>query len=149
MVHDQGFPSHSDRTRTRPSCPGRSGPVSSARGRNRHVRPRIVTQGELNTAPGRVLPGPGWLAAPVPIVVADRNGLITDLNDRWQDALPAAQVGTSLAETAPAWLDDAHTLQVAGHDGAEAAGTLGERNVAAHPVPLAGGAVAWWLVDNT
>jgi serine phosphatase RsbU (regulator of sigma subunit) len=108
-----------------------------------------VTQGELDATPGGVVPGPGWLAAPLPIVVADRAGVITELNDRWHDVLPDASAGTLLADTAPAWLHDAHDNLIAGHDGAEAGGSLGERNVAAHPVPLAGGTVAWWLVDTT
>jgi serine phosphatase RsbU (regulator of sigma subunit) len=108
-----------------------------------------VTQGELDIPPDRVMPGPGWLAAPLPIVVADRDGVITDLNDRWLDVLPDASPGTLLADTVPTWLTDAHEGTVAGRDGVETAGTLGERNVRAHPVPLRGGAVAWWLVDNT
>jgi hypothetical protein len=108
-----------------------------------------VTRGELDTTPGRVTPGPGWLAAPLPIVVADRHGVITDLNDRGQAALPGARSGALLADMAPTWLRDAHDSLVAEGDRVVTAGALGERNVAAHPVQLAGGDVAWWLVDST
>jgi serine phosphatase RsbU (regulator of sigma subunit) len=104
-----------------------------------------VGQGELNTPLGGTDTGPGWLAAPLPIVVADRGGVITDFNDRWRDVLPGASVGTPLV---PAWLRDAHDAVLAGQDGAPVVGTLGSRSVAAHPVRLAHG-VAWWLVDNS
>lgn len=108
-----------------------------------------MTQGELDITPGRVAPGQEWLAAPLPVVVADRDGVITDLNERWLDILPGAATGTQLADTAPAWLGDAHEGLLAGQDDVDRTGTLGERNVFAHPVRLADGAVAWWLVDNT
>jgi serine phosphatase RsbU (regulator of sigma subunit) len=108
-----------------------------------------VTQGELDTPPDRVDTGPGWLAAPLPIVVADRAGVITELNDRWRDALPAAAAGTLLAELAPGWLAEAHQNLVDGGEVTGASGSFGGGIVTAHPVPRAGGAVAWWLVDRT
>jgi serine phosphatase RsbU (regulator of sigma subunit) len=108
-----------------------------------------VTPSELDIPSGRVAPGPGWLAAPLPVVVADRDGVITDLNDRWRDVLPAATAGALLADTAPAWLAHAHAVLSTGQDLVEATGSLGERTVVAHPERLAGGAVAWWLVDTT
>lgn len=107
-----------------------------------------MTQGELDITPGRVAPGPGWLAAPLPIVVAGRDGIITDHNDRWQAAVPGATPGTLLSDTAPAWLVDAHARLLAGDD-TEPVGTLAGRTVLAHPVRLAGGAVAWWLLDHS
>ncbi|TDV57372.1 PP2C family protein-serine/threonine phosphatase [Actinophytocola oryzae] len=107
-----------------------------------------MNQGELDTSPGRVEPDPGWLAAPLPIVVADRDGMITDTNDRCREALPDAVAGTLLADTVPSWLHAAHGEVVAGEPGTST-GPLGERSVAAHPVRLPDGGVAWWLVDNT
>lgn len=109
----------------------------------------MVTRGELDTTPDRVGPGPGWVAAPLPIVVADRDGVITDFNDRWRDALPAASAGTVLSEAAPAWLAAAHENLVAGGKVTGTVGSLGDRTVTAHPVRLAGSAVAWWFLDHT
>lgn len=105
-----------------------------------------MTQGKVDTTLDRMDNGPGWLAAPLPIVVADRDGVVTDFNDRWRDALPAASVGGPLA---PTWLRDVHDAVLAGRSGAGTVGTLGTRSFTAHPVPLAHGGVAWWLVDET
>jgi serine phosphatase RsbU (regulator of sigma subunit) len=106
-----------------------------------------VTQGELDTAPSQASAGPGWLAAPVPIVVADREGVVAGVNDACRGVLPGMAVGTRLADTGPAWLRDGHERALAG-DAGVTAGRFGERIVAAHPVRR-GADVAWWLVDTT
>lgn len=93
--------------------------------------------------------GPGWAAAPVPIVVVDRDGIVADVNHVGRELLPDVSVGAALVDTVPSWLRDAHDRVLAGHDDTGvAAGRLGARSVAAYPVPH-GDSVAWWLVDTT
>lgn len=78
-------------------------------------------------------------------MIADRTGVVADLNDMCRDILPDTAVGARLAD--PVWLRDAHDRALAG-DLAVAAGPLGARNLTAHPVRR-GDFVAWWLVDTT
>jgi serine phosphatase RsbU (regulator of sigma subunit) len=94
--------------------------------------------------PNQTEAGLGWSAAPVPIVVVDRNGLVAELSDACRDLLPDVAVGTALADP---WLRDAHERVLAG-DTEVTTGRLGERSVTAHPVRH-GADVAWWLVDAT
>jgi serine phosphatase RsbU (regulator of sigma subunit) len=101
-----------------------------------------VTQSELDTKPGT---DPGWQTAPLPIVVVDQHGVITEVNDVFEAAQPAATPGTRIT---PSWLETAHGQVIAGHNDV-VSGAFGAGSVAAHPVRRDDGSVAWWLVDNT
>ncbi|MFL6119560.1 PP2C family protein-serine/threonine phosphatase [Actinophytocola sp.] len=116
-----------------------------------------MTQGELDTTADRATAdrttadrataAPGWLAAPLPIVVADRAGVVADINDAFRHVMPGMAVGTRLADSGPAWLRDGHERALAG-TAEVTGGRLGGRAVAAHPV-WRGEDVAWWFVDTT
>ncbi len=113
-----------------------------------------MTQSDLETTPGRTETGPAWLSAPLPALIADRDGMITQVNAAWREVLPTAAAGTRLAETVPDWLREAHDDVLAAPAGTGAGagvaeGPLGELSVVAHPVRRRGEDVVWWLVDNT
>jgi hypothetical protein len=101
-----------------------------------------VTHGQTNTTSNAAI-----TAAPLPIVVVGRDGVIAQINDASRVALPGLGVGDHLSDTGPDWLRDAHDRVLAGAL-AVSSGRLGDRSVAAHPV-LVGDDVAWWLVDDS
>ncbi|MFC4851980.1 PP2C family protein-serine/threonine phosphatase [Actinophytocola glycyrrhizae] len=102
-----------------------------------------MAQGEAGTTWDRTVLGPTSL----PVVVASRDGVVVEVNDRCRELLPDTAVGTRLADTVPSWLLDAHDHMYAGAEDV-AVGRLGDRSVAAHPVRH-GDDIAWWLVDTT
>ncbi|MFJ8587175.1 PP2C family protein-serine/threonine phosphatase [Streptomyces sp. NPDC093595] len=81
--------------------------------------------------------------APYPVVVMDADGRVVDLNGAAGALLPAACPGRALPS--PAWLAGAGS---AAHS-RPIAGAVGRRYFSAHPSALAGGATAWWLVEET
>ncbi|MEE4540422.1 PP2C family protein-serine/threonine phosphatase [Streptomyces sp. V4-01] len=101
-------------------------------------------------------------AAPYPVLVVGDDGVVGLLNDTAAALLPAARVGSPLADGVPAWLAAAHarldgdvpseaarpSSPAAGAPGV-AAGPIGERSYEAHPSVQNGGGVVWWLVDDT
>lgn len=99
----------------------------------------------LRTAlPAPVLGDRGWEAAPAAAVVVDGAGVVRALNEAARELFPAVAPGRPLAGTAADWLVEAHergTSEIT-------RGEVGERFLAAHPVPH-GDAVTWWLVDET
>ncbi|MFJ8331651.1 PP2C family protein-serine/threonine phosphatase [Streptomyces sp. NPDC094437] len=104
-------------------------------------------------APRGAPSGAAWTAAPYPVLVADPQGDLIDLNPAAAALLPDAARGTRLRDVAPAWIADAHDRfvpavprQGTGH--AEH-GSLGDRTYEAHPGRTADGDVVWWLVDDT
>lgn len=108
-----------------------------------------MNKGELDVTPGLASSGPGWSDVPVPVVVVDHGGTVSEVSPAGRDLLPEVAVGSALVEGVPAWFWDAHLRVSAGQDVADVAtGPLGERVVTAYPVRHAGG-VAWWLADST
>ncbi|QNI09003.1 serine/threonine-protein phosphatase [Mycobacterium kubicae] len=95
-----------------------------------------------------------WTNVPCPTVVVDRAGVVRALSDSAPSALPGVQLGSPLEEAA-AWLSSAHRDLVTTSAGSltgensVASGTVGGRKFDAHPAVLAGGEVAWSLVENT
>ncbi|MFE3251023.1 SpoIIE family protein phosphatase [Streptomyces sp. NPDC059209] len=115
-------------------------------------------------------------AAPYPVLVADRHGVVRFLNDTAATLLPDAWHGALLSDTVPAWLADAHhtlptgptptdadSLDEAVWSGSDIVATLesaaplvtvirgdiGDRSFEAHPTREESGEVVWWLVDDT
>ncbi len=110
----------------------------------------VVTQGELDNTVARAAAGPGWLTAPLPVVVVSWDGVVENVSEACREVLPEVAAGARLAGTAPAWLWDAHERALAeGGAGEATRGLLGDRSFAAHPVPHGDGGVAWWLVETT
>ncbi|MER5600362.1 SpoIIE family protein phosphatase [Streptomyces sp. NPDC002265] len=72
-------------------------------------------------------------------------------NDAAQALLPAARLGTCLADIVPSWLFAAHqAVCLAGHESdVPLTGVIAARRFEAHPSVRDDGAVAWWLVDDT
>ncbi|MFJ1759852.1 PP2C family protein-serine/threonine phosphatase [Amycolatopsis sp. NPDC088138] len=99
----------------------------------------------LETAPATPLTvDRGWEAAPAAAIVADGAGLIRALNESARLLFPDAAPGRPLAGAVADWLaeaDERRTSEIT-------RGEVGERFIAAHPVPH-GDAVTWWLVDET
>jgi hypothetical protein len=93
------------------------------------------------------------------VLVVDRHGDLTGINEAARRCLPDAARGDRLRDHAPSWLADAHhrltdphhRLAAAPHpEGVAApAGHLGDRFLTAHPTPSADGSVVWWLTDET
>ncbi|MEV6007967.1 PP2C family protein-serine/threonine phosphatase [Streptomyces sp. NPDC051976] len=92
--------------------------------------------------------------------MADDAGVVVDANAAATALLGAAVPGAPLAQAVPGWLSRAHgeavdRVRAASGDGRDAGplppvpGTIGEREVDAHPVPGPDGVVAWWLTDAT
>ncbi|MGW7051062.1 SpoIIE family protein phosphatase [Streptomyces sp. NPDC054887] len=81
--------------------------------------------------------------APYPVVVMDADGRVTDLNDAARQLFPAARTGWLLPS--PSWLASAGRRP----EPMPVSGAVGGRSFSAHPSVLAGGATAWWLVDET
>lgn len=84
----------------------------------------------------------------MPVLVADPAGDVTDVNDAATRLLPRLTPGTAVADAVPEWLHTAHQRVLTGEPEV-VEGILADRDVAAHPIVLADGAVAWWLVDVT
>ncbi|MFG1646283.1 PP2C family protein-serine/threonine phosphatase [Amycolatopsis sp. NPDC049252] len=99
----------------------------------------------VETAPATPLTGDlGWDAAPAAAIVADGAGVIRALNEAAGLLFPDAAPGRPLAGAVADWLaeaDERRTSEIT-------RGEVGERFIAAHPVPH-GDAVTWWLVDET
>ncbi|MEA5361563.1 PP2C family protein-serine/threonine phosphatase [Amycolatopsis sp., V23-08] len=99
----------------------------------------------VETAPATPLTGDrGWDAAPAAAIVADGAGVIRALNEAARLLFPDAAPGRPLAGAVADWLaeaDERRTSEIT-------RGEVGERFIAAHPVPH-GDAVTWWLVDET
>ena len=109
-----------------------------------------VAQGELETSGVRAAADLGWLAAPLPVVVVGWDGVVENVTDVCREVLPEVSAGTRLADTAPAWLREAHEEVLAtGRTGEVTRGLVGDRSFAAHAVPHGDGVVAWWLVETT
>ncbi|MFI0165817.1 PP2C family protein-serine/threonine phosphatase [Streptomyces sp. NPDC017095] len=95
--------------------------------------------------------GAAWAHAPYPVIVADRDGGLVELNRAarllWSDAVR----GDRLCDTVPSWLAEAHGRFAGGAaDGAgRAAGAVADRFFEAHPTPADHGDVVWWLVEDT
>ncbi len=96
-------------------------------------------------------PGSPWGRAPYPVLVVDPRGAVALRNEAAAVLLPAAGPGSRFADVVPFWLAAAHdAVRAAGAGtGALVSGTIGERAFEAHPNVQDGGAVAWWLVDDT
>jgi serine phosphatase RsbU (regulator of sigma subunit) len=80
------------------------------------------------------------------VLVADRGGVVTDVNDAAHRLLPASAPGVPFARLVPEWLIAAHTTS---GEPDVVDGVIADRDVAAHPVVLEDGSIAWWLVDAT
>ncbi|WP_373430790.1 SpoIIE family protein phosphatase [Streptomyces sp. B3I8] len=96
--------------------------------------------------------GGTWRHAPYPVLVVDRHGDLTGINEAARRCLPDAVRGDRLRDRVPSWLADAHhRLTEAPHlaGGAVPAGHLGGRLFEAHPTQSADGGVVWWLIDET
>lgn len=123
---------------------------------------------DLNASPGpttgpglRSAPGAGdagapvgetWRHAPYPVLVADRRGVLTGLNEAARRYLPRAAPGDRLRDLAPSWLAEAHHRLAEARSpggGDVPAGHLGDRFFEAHPTPAGDGRVVWWLIDRT
>jgi serine phosphatase RsbU (regulator of sigma subunit) len=85
----------------------------------------------------------------VPVLVAGRDGVLVEANAAACALLPGLTLGAPLAPAAPEWLHAAHGHVLATGDTGVVDGTVGNSDMAAHPVVLRDGAVAWWLVDAT
>ncbi|WP_374118434.1 SpoIIE family protein phosphatase [Streptomyces sp. 8L] len=91
-----------------------------------------------------------WADAPYPVLLADAAGTVIDVNAAAAALFPTAGPLTPLADVAPAWLAAAHRTAANGRPAAvRADGEVGGRTFEAHPTPVAGGDVVWWLVDDT
>ncbi|MEV5710359.1 PP2C family protein-serine/threonine phosphatase [Actinoallomurus sp. NPDC052274] len=87
-------------------------------------------------------------AAPYPLVTADADGRVVELNEAAVRLFPRATPGASLAATTAGWLAEAH--RTLGGDGAgPVRGEVGEHGLAAYPTRSPDGNVVWWLADDT
>ncbi len=122
-------------------------------GRVRGASPRVFHSSGSPVDPrsAAVSVGAAWAHAPYPVIVADRDSAVVELNAAarllWSDAAP----GDRLRDTVPSWLVEAHGRFSDGvADGTgRAAGTVADRFFEAHPTPADDGDVVWWLVDDT
>ncbi|GAB3972218.1 PP2C family protein-serine/threonine phosphatase [Actinoallomurus acanthiterrae] len=91
-----------------------------------------------------------WGAAPCPVVIADADGRVVELNAAAARLFPRARPEASLAATMPDWLAEAHRAAYQPGAAAEPVrGQAGERGFEAHPTRVPDGNVMWWLVDDT
>ncbi|KUH70949.1 serine/threonine protein phosphatase [Mycolicibacterium novocastrense] len=92
-----------------------------------------------------------WQSVPHPVVKVDRSGVIQGLSASARALLTDAEIGTRLADATP-WLARAHDRflsdQSADTGKASTTGKLNGRDFEARPAALAGGEVAWWLVED-
>ncbi|WP_438829089.1 PP2C family protein-serine/threonine phosphatase [Streptomyces hintoniae] len=97
--------------------------------------------------------GAAWNTAPYPVLLADPQGDVIDLNPAAAALLPDAVSGTRLRDVAPAWIADAHDRLVPAvprqNAGRAEHGSLGDRTFEAHSSRTPDGDVMWWLVDDT
>ncbi len=122
-------------------------------GRVPDAPPRVYGSSGSPVDPRCVAAGPGaaWAHAPYPVLVADRDGGLVELNGAarllWCDAVR----GDKLRDTVPSWLAEAHGRFTDGTPGAagRSAGAVADRFFEAHPTPTDEGDVVWWLVDDT
>ncbi|MGZ4543448.1 MAG: PP2C family protein-serine/threonine phosphatase [Mycobacteriaceae bacterium] len=96
-----------------------------------------------------------WTALPWPVLVVDREGVVQALSESAKSMLPAAASGVAIQDAVPTWLSQGHhtfihppTAPVAG-TAAVVSGSVDGREFDAHPSELAGGEVAWCLVEDT
>ena len=88
-----------------------------------------------------------WTSLPWPVLVVDRAGAIQSISDSARSVLPEATAGTSIEDVTPSWLSRAHRDFTA--KSPAIAGVIDGRGFDAHPAMLAGGEVAWCLVEDT
>ncbi|MEU2062537.1 GAF domain-containing SpoIIE family protein phosphatase [Streptomyces sp. NPDC013455] len=95
--------------------------------------------------------GTAWAHAPYPVVIADRDGDLVEVNAAARLLWPDAAHGDRLRDTVPPWLAEAHArLAGEGFDGTvRTAGAVADRFFEAHATPADDGEVVWWLVDDT
>ena len=84
-----------------------------------------------------------WAAIPHPVLVVDRDGVVRTSSASARSLMPELSRGGSLTDLAPPWLSGAH------RDSTAASGSLRGRDFEAHPTPLPGGEMAWWLVEDS
>ncbi|MDN4522799.1 serine/threonine-protein phosphatase [Mycolicibacterium austroafricanum] len=84
-----------------------------------------------------------WAAVPHPVLVVDRDGIVRTSSGSARSLLPGLSPGVALKDLAPSWLSGAHQHLTA------ASGSVHGRDFDAHPTPLPGGEVAWWLVEDS
>lgn len=96
-----------------------------------------------------------WTSLPWPVLVIDRAGVVQAVSDSAQSVLPAAAPGIPIRDAVPSWLSEGHNTftqpRTAPHAGTAAvvSGSVDGREFDAHPSALAGGEVAWCLVEDT
>ncbi|GGO66914.1 PP2C family protein-serine/threonine phosphatase [Nonomuraea cavernae] len=97
----------------------------------------------LTSGLGREATDAMWRAAPHPVLVADADGVIEQLNEPARLILPQAAPGVALAAVAPAWLvEEAGCVPVRG--------PIGDRVFEARPVRDDDhDGVVWWLTERT
>jgi hypothetical protein len=91
--------------------------------------------------------GAPWTSLPWPVLVVDRAGDIQSMSDSVRSVLPVATAGMPLEEATPPWLSQAHRNFHA--KSPTVTGFIDGRGFDAHPAVLAGGDVAWCLVEDT
>lgn len=92
-----------------------------------------------------------WALIPHPVVVVDRAGVIRALSASARTLVKTLAVGGSLERDAPPWLWHAHEHFFGIATTAEpvqVCGSVEERLLAARPVCLPTGDIAWWLMDE-
>lgn len=92
-----------------------------------------------------------WAVNPHPVLVVDRSGVVRALSGPARALLKTVAVGGNLERDAPSWLWHAHQHFFGTEPTTEPAQVFGrvrERLLAASPVCLPTGDIAWWLIDE-
>ncbi|MFL6053039.1 MAG: SpoIIE family protein phosphatase [Actinoallomurus sp.] len=94
--------------------------------------------------------GAPWSTAPYPVVMADADGRVVELNEAAARLFPRAVPGASLAATTAGWLAEAHrAVRGSGTGGEPVRGEAGDRGLEARATLSPDGNVIWWLYDDT
>ncbi len=97
--------------------------------------------------------GGPYASLPWPALVVDRMGIVRACSASAVSVLPDATPGAVFDDVAPTWLSQAHRELADEASGSgqppRVAGVLDGREFEARPAPVAGGDVAWCLVEDT